>query len=52
MHHMKVKNLNKTILDKIAPLWKRIGEPPEIQIGCYRDDSGHQRHLGSSYDLF
>jgi len=22
--------LNYTILDKITPLWKRIGEPPEI----------------------
>jgi len=31
---------------------KRIGEPPEIQIGCYRGDPGHQRHSGSSYDLF
>ena len=27
-----------TILDKITPLWKRISEPPEIQIG----------HVGSS----
>jgi len=30
---------NYTILDKITPLWKRIGESPEIQIGCYRDGS-------------
>ena len=28
-----------TILDKITPLWKHIGEPPEIQIGCYRGGS-------------
>ena len=28
--------LNYTILDKIKPPWKRIGEQPEIQIGCYR----------------
>ena len=41
-----------TILDKITPLSKRIGEPPEIQIGCYRGDPGHQRHSGSSNDLF
>ena len=25
------EGLNYTILDKIKPLWKRIGEPPEIQ---------------------
>ena len=31
---------------------KRIGEPPEIQMGCYRGDPGQQRHSGSSYDLF
>jgi len=31
---------------------KRIGEPPEIQTGCYRGDPGHQRHSGSSHDLF
>jgi len=31
---------------------KRIGEPPEIQIGCYRGDPGLQRHSGSLYDLF
>jgi len=43
--------LNYTILGKIAPLWKRIGEPPEIQIGCYRGDSGQQRYSGLSYDL-
>jgi len=40
------------ILDKITPLRKRIDEPPEIQLGCYRGDSGQQRHSGSSYDLF
>ena len=26
------EGLNYTILDKITPLWKHIGEPPEIQI--------------------
>jgi len=36
--------LNYTILDKIKPLWKRISEPPEIQIGCYQGDPGQQRH--------
>jgi len=41
-----------TILDKIKPLWKRIGELPEIQIGCYRGDPDQQRHPGSSSDLF
>jgi len=46
------EGLNYTILDKITPLWKRIGEPPEIQIGCYRGDPGQQRHSGSSRDLF
>jgi len=35
-----------------TPLWKRIGEPPEIQIGCYRGDPGELRHSGSSCDLF
>jgi len=35
------EGLNYTILDKISPLWKRIGESPEIQIGCYRGDPGH-----------
>jgi len=44
------EGLNYTILDKIIPLRKRIGEPPEIQIGCYRDDPGQTRHSGSSYD--
>jgi len=42
--------LNYTISDKITPLWKRIGEPHEIQIGCYRGDPGQQRHSGSSYE--
>jgi len=46
------EGLNYTISDKTTPLWKRIGEPPEIQIGCYRGDPSHQRHSGSSYDLF
>jgi len=41
------EGLNYNILDKITPLWKRIGEPPEIQIGCYRADPGHQRHSGA-----
>ena len=44
------EGLNYTILDKIISLWKRIGEPPEIQVGCYRGDPGQQRHSGSSYD--
>jgi len=35
-----------TILDKITPLWKRIGEPPEIQIGCYRGDSRSTTSIG------
>jgi len=39
-----------TILDQVAPPRKRIGEPPGIKIGCYRGDSGQQRHSGSSYD--
>ena len=41
------EGLNYTIFDKITPLWKRIGEPPEIQIGCYRGDPGQHRHTGS-----
>ena len=45
------EGLNYTILDKIKPLWKRIGEPPEIKIGCYMVDPGQQRHSGSSYGL-
>ena len=44
--------LNYTILDKTTPLWKRIDEPPEIQIGCYRGDPSRQRHSGWSYDWF
>jgi len=40
------EGLNYTILDKTKPLWKRIGGPPEIQIGCYRGDPSHQRHSG------
>ena len=44
--------LNCTILDKITQLWKRISQPQEIQIGCYRGDPGQTRHSGSSYDLF
>jgi len=38
IHYVEV--LNSTILDKNTPLLKRIGEPPEIQIGCYRGDPG------------
>ena len=33
--HTPYEGLNYANLNKIAPLWKRIGEPPEIQIGCY-----------------
>jgi len=40
------EGLNYNILDKTTPLWRRIGEPPEIQIGCYRGDPGHRRHSG------
>jgi len=46
------EGLNYIILDKTTPLWKRIAEPPEIPIGCYTVDPGHQRYSGSSYDLF
>ena len=35
------EGLTYTIFDKFTPLWKRIDEPPEIQIGCYRGDPGH-----------
>ena len=41
------EGLNYTILDKITPLWKRIGEPPETKIGCYRGHPGQQGHLQS-----
>ena len=37
---------NYTISDKITPLWKRICEPPEIQIGCYWGDSRSTASLG------
>jgi len=31
------EGLNCIILEnKTTPLWKRIGEPPDVQIGCYR----------------
>ena len=43
------EGLNYTIWDKITPPWKFIGETPEIQIGCYRGDSGQQRHSGQRY---
>ena len=46
------EGLNSTKTDKITLLSKRIGEPPEIQIGCYRDEPGQQRHSSSSYHLF
>ena len=46
------EGLNYIILDKITPPSKRIGEPLEIQIGCYRDDPGQQRHSDSSHSLF
>jgi len=46
--------LNYTILDKIKPLWKHIGQPPQIQgatqVNSCRGDPGQQRHSGSSYD--
>jgi len=29
---------------KNKSLWKLIGEPPEIQTGCYRGDPGQQLH--------
>jgi len=37
---------NYTISDKVSPLWKRICEPPEIQIGCYWGDSRSTASLG------
>jgi len=40
------EGLNCTIVDKITPLWKRIGELPGIQIGCYRGDSRSTESLG------
>jgi len=47
------EGLNCTIWDKITPLWKRIDEPPEIQMCCYsREDPGQQRHSNSSHNLF
>jgi len=46
------EGLNSTISDKITPLWKRIGEAPKIQIGCYKRGPSHERHSDSSYDLF
>jgi len=39
------EGLNIIILDKLH-LKKCIGEPPEIQIGCYRGNPGQQRHSG------
>jgi len=50
--HTPYEGLNYTIFDKITPLWKRIDEPPEIQIGCYRGEPGQQHHSDSSYNLF
>jgi len=46
------EGLNYIILDKITLVWKRIGEPPQIQTGCYRGDPDQQRHSGSSHSLF
>jgi len=40
------ESLIYTISEKITPLWKHIGEPPEFQIGCCRGDPGQHRHLG------
>jgi len=40
------QGLNYTNLDKTTTVRKRIGEPPEIQIGCYRGDPGHHRRSG------
>jgi len=37
---------NYIILNKLTPLLKRIGEPPKIQIGCYRGDSRSTASLG------
>ena len=37
---------NYTISDKITPLWKRICEPPEIQIDCYRSEFRSTVSLG------
>ena len=41
------EGLNYTILNKIEPLWKLVGEPREIQIGCYTGDPSQQRYSGS-----
>ena len=46
------EGLNYTNLDKITQLWKRISEPHETKIGCYRGHPGNQCHSVSSYDLF
>jgi len=35
------EGLNYTNLNK-TPLWKRIGEPPEIQTSCYRGNPGRR----------
>ena len=40
------EGLNHAILDKITPLWKRIGEQPEIQIGCNRATRRSTTSLG------
>jgi len=37
---------NYTSLDKITPLWKRIVEPHEIQLACYRGDSRSTVSIG------
>ena len=43
------EGLNYTIWDKIKPLWKLIGETPEIQLGCYRGDPGQQLYWNQWY---
>jgi len=50
--YIPYEGINYAILNKITPLWKRIGEPAEIQIGCYRDDPGQQCRSGLSCGLF
>jgi len=43
---------NYTISNKITPLRKRKGEPPEIQIGCYRGNSRTAASLGLITNLY
>ena len=53
-HNKKVEELWSKLryVRQITPLCKRIGESPEIQIGCYRVDPPHQSHSGSSQGFF